>query len=311
VCLRLSAPMRWLTLSAWPAVWLFEAVVRALVRASERRWMPRIISATRAESAELLELRAHAIQARASRLIGARQEAIILGAARLSSIGVRDIMLPAEHISMLDANASLADNLVTAHLDMHTRFPVAERPGDPQSIIGYVNFKDLVALMRLSRPFEASLRAVLRPMPSLDADLTLTACLERMIREHTHIAFVRDLAGKVLGLITLEDILEELVGEIQDEYDRLPVHFIRAGRAWVIGGGLSLPRLKEISGIDLAAELPVRPPQGVLRTVSDWIVAQLDGRLTSGEVIDRGGLHVVVRKVRRQKVLEAQVSASE
>ena len=60
-------------------------------------------------------------------------------------------MLPAESIGMLDLNHSLMENLVVAHLDMHTRFPVAERSGDPQSIVGYVNFKDLVALMRLSR----------------------------------------------------------------------------------------------------------------------------------------------------------------
>ena len=79
-------------------------------------------------------------------------------------------MLPAEHISMLNVGAPLGESLVTAHLDMHTRFPVAERPGDPQSILGYVNFKDLVALMRLSRPHDASLRAILRPMPSLDAE---------------------------------------------------------------------------------------------------------------------------------------------
>ena len=66
-------------------------------------------------------------------------------------------------------------------------------------------------------------------MPSLSADLLLTACLERLIREHTHIALVRDAAGKVVGLITLEDILEELVGDIQDEYDRLPIHAVPVG----------------------------------------------------------------------------------
>ena len=137
---------------------------------------------------------------------------------------------------------------MTAHLEMHTRFPVAERAGDPESIIGYVTFKDLVALMRLSRPHEASLRAIVRPLPSLSADLMLTACLERLIREHTHIALVRDARGKVVGLVTLEDILEELVGEIQDEYDRLPVHATPSGWAWVVGGGLSLARLKELHG---------------------------------------------------------------
>ena len=239
VCLRLSPVMRWFCFSVWPAVWLFEGAVMALMTWSERRWRPRMDSSTKREAIELLELRAHAAYARASRVIGEQEERIILGAARLSSRTVREIMLPAEHISMLDVNASLGESLVTAHLDMHTRFPVAERPGDPQSILGYVNFKDLVALMRLS-PHDASLRAILRPMPSLSADLLLTACLERLIREHTHIAVVCDAAGKVVGLITLEDILEELVGDIQDEYDRLPVHAVPSGRAWVVGGGVSL-----------------------------------------------------------------------
>ena len=87
--------------------------------------------AIKAEAVELLELRADAASARASRLIGEREEGIILGAARFSSRRVAEIMLPAEHISMLDVNASLNSCLITAHLEMHTRFPVAERPAIP------------------------------------------------------------------------------------------------------------------------------------------------------------------------------------
>jgi putative hemolysin len=307
VCLRLSPLMQWFSLAVLPAVWLFETSVRTLLAWSERQWRPRIHPAGKAEAVELLELRAQAASARASRLIGEREEGIILGAARLSSRTVREIMLPAEGIGMLDVNQSLADNLVVAHLDMHTRFPVAERSGDPRSIIGYVTFKDLVALMRLSRPHEASLRAVLRPLVSFQADLKLTTCLERMIREHTHIALVRDATDKLVGMITLEDILEELVGDIQDEYDRLPVHVTAAGWAWVVGGGIGLPKLKEISGIDLAAVPPEQaPPEGV-RNASDWIIAQMRGKFRSGDIFERGGLRVVIRKIRRQKVLEAQI----
>ncbi len=220
-------------------------------------------------------------------------------------------MLPAAYIGMLNVDSSLDENLVAAHLDMHTRFPVAERPGDPESIVGYVNFKDLVSLMRLSRPYEASLRAVLRPILSLRDDLVLTACLERLIREHTHIALVRDAKDKVVGLITLEDILEELVGEIQDEYDRLPVHAVPSGWGWVIGGGISLERMKELTGIDLAADPPAKLPEGGLRTLSDWIIGQLAGRLRGGDVIERRGVRAVVRKIRRQKVLEAQVGRTD
>ncbi|MBN1393994.1 MAG: HlyC/CorC family transporter [Pirellulales bacterium] len=311
VCLRLSPVMRWFCFSVWPAVWLFETCVTTLIAWSERRWRPRIHPGAKSEAVELLELRAQAASARASRLIGEREEGIILGAARLSSQTVREVMLPAEFITLLSADGSLEECLVAAHLEMHTRFPVAERSGDPQSIIGYVNFKDLVALMRLSRPHKASLRSVLRPLPSVGGDLALTACLERLIREHTHIAKVRDAGGKIVGLITLEDILEELVGDIQDEYDRLPVHAVRSGWAWVVGGGLSLERMKELTGIDLAADPPDSTPEGVLRNVSDWIAGHLQKRLRGGDMVNRPGIHAIVRKVRRQKVLEAQVEKTE
>ncbi len=308
VCLRLSPLMRWFCFSVWPAVWLFEGGVMRLMAWSERRWRPKMDSSIKREAIELLELRAHAAYARASRVIGEREERIILGAARLSSLTVREIMLPAEHVSMLGINNTLGESLVTAHLEMHTRFPVAERPDDPQTIMGYVNYKDLVALMRLSQPHDASLRAILRPMPSLDADLALTVCLERLIREHTHIALVCNADGKVVGLITLEDILEELVGDIQDEYDRLPVHAVPSGWAWVVGGGLSLGRLEELTGINLAADPPNVTTDGGIRNVSDWILGHLDGSVHGGDIVERNGVRIVVRKVRRQKVLEAQVA---
>ena len=139
----------------------------------------------------------------------------------------------------------------------------------------------------------------------------LTACLERLIREHTHIALVRDAGGKVVGMITLEDVLEELVGDIQDEYDRLPLHAVPSGWAWVVGGGLSLARLKELTGIDLAADPPEQPPEGGVRTVSDWIVGHLQGRFRSGDILVRPGVRAVVRKVRRQKVFEAQIGQTD
>jgi len=109
----------------------------------------------------------------------------------------------------------------------------------------------------------------------------------------------------------LKGTLEEVVGDIQDEYDRLPVHAVPSGWAWVVGGGLSLARLKELSGIDLACDPPQRPPETGLRNVSDWVIGHLQQPLHGGEVVDRPGVRVMVRKVRRQKVLEAQVARSD
>lgn len=302
VCLRLSPPMMWFVTVVWPIVWVLEKSVTGLMSFGERRLKRAVEPPTKSESAELQELRASVALARTSRLIGPQEEKIILGAAALSHRPIREAMLPATAISTLKADASLGDALVAAHLDMHTRFPLAERPGDPQSIIGYVNFKDIVALMRLS-PTDPSLRSVMRALPDLPDDLPVATGLERMIRDRTHIALVRDSAGSILGMITLEDILEELVGDIEDEFDHLPMHAVRSGPGWVVGGGLAPERLKELSGLALP---PVESPEPI-HHVSDWVTAQTGGTVRGGEVVIKDGVRVVVRKVRRQKVLEAQV----
>jgi putative hemolysin len=303
VCLKLSPVMRWFARGVWPAVWLLERTVTTVRHWGERRWRPKLAGETGDEVAELQELRATATLARTARLIGHREEGIILGATGLSSRPVRAIVLPADHISMLDVNALPARSLVAAHLDMHTRFPVTERMEDPQAIIGYVTFKDIVAHMRLA-PSESTLRGVVRPILSLPDDMPIANSLDRLLREHTHIALVRDAAQRVIGMITLEDILEELVGDIQDEYDRLPGNVVASGNSWIVGGGTTLARLKEISGIDLRNDLP---PNGA-STLSDWLIGHLGREVRRGDILVRDRLRVVVRKVRRHKLQEAQIS---
>ena len=83
---------------------------------------------------------------------------------------------------MLNANESIAQCLIAAHLDMHTRFPVTNEPGNPQAIIGYVNFKDIVVQMRLS-PDDTSLAGIIRMLPSLPADLPIYVDDKLMQRE--------------------------------------------------------------------------------------------------------------------------------
>jgi putative hemolysin len=302
VCLRLSPGMRYFSYAVWPVVWFFENSVMAIMKWGERRWKPEPEGSFKNESAELQELRASAALARMSRLIGYQEERIIMGAARLSNRRVREIMLPADGIHMMYIGDSLTDSLIRAHLDMHTRFPVSERPGDPDRIIGYVNFKDIVSLMRLS-PQAPSLKAVTRPIPGYRDDTSIALCLENLIRDYNHIALIRDASGRVVGMITLEDIIEELVGDIMDEYDRLPHHAIQSGDAWVVGGGIALERLKEISGFDLALDAP---SQGA-KTMNEWIRGHLGKGAGGGEVLERNGYRVVIRKVRRQMVMEAQV----
>jgi putative hemolysin len=305
VCLRMSVAMQWFAWSVWPVVWLLETAVMTLMRFGQRFWQAKIDQQVQSESAELQELRASVSLARTSRLIGAQEEKIILGAAALAHRPVRDAMLPAVNIGMLDANASINDCLIAAHLDMHTRFPVAKQAGDPQSIIGYVNFKDIVAHMKLS-PHEPTLRGIIRNMISFPDDMPASTCLETLMRERTHIALVRAEAGEVIGMVTLEDLIEELVGEIEDEYDRLPMHGVPSGAGWIVGGGIAIARLHELAGIDLSADVPASGA----RNLNEWVVGHLGRPVRGGEILERGEVRVLVRKVRRQKVLEAQMTRS-
>src|SRR5690606_9133883 len=171
------------------------------------------------------------------------------------------------------------------------------------AIVGYVNFKDIVAQMRLA-PKNPSLAAILRPIRTFEARQPISHVLEVMMREHTHIALVRNESGRIVGMVTLEDILEELVGEIEDEHDRLPAHVIPSEAGWVVGGGISLPRLRELTGLNLDEHLPESQPH----TLNQWMTGHLGRAVRGGDVLDVGGIRVMVRKIRRQALMEAQIT---
>ncbi|MBN1893900.1 HlyC/CorC family transporter [bacterium] len=300
LCLLLSPPLRQFSALIRPVVAVFERIVNLFVNRIQRR-TGRFAKTTIPD--ELAELREMAQLARTSRLISGREESIIRGATGLSNRSVRDIMLTADNIKMIHADDSLADYLVAAHLYLHTRFPVSEKEDDPQSIIGYVNFKDIISLMRLS-PAKPSVRAILRPIPAVAESTSIGDALETMMKEHTHISLIRDPAGRITGMITLEDILEEIIGDIRDEYDRLPSHIVRSGDGWVIGGGAALEKIRETTGIGLPLE-PGSPPSNLL---TEWVVKRLGRDVEGGDYLEENSLRVVVRKIRRGQVLEAQLN---
>ncbi len=297
VCLAMSPGMRIFVTSTWPIIWLLEGSATNLMNWSEKLWSPRPHADSRTEAIELQELRAIVSLARTSRLIGSREENIILGAARLASRPLREITLPAEQIHMLVLDDSLANCLIAAHMDMHTRFPVTRLRDDPQAIVGYVTFKDIVTVMRLN-PRQPTLSSILREIPKLDGSLVISVALEKLLREHAHIAIVVDSHGSNVGMITLEDIMEELLGDIEDEYDTLPVHIVRSGDGWVAGGGIALQRLQTVTGL----EFPTNEP---LQHLNAWAESYLGHAPSGGDTFEHGNVRVLIRKVRRHRVLEA------
>jgi putative hemolysin len=302
VCLKLSPAMRVFTMLVYPAVLACEWMTKALVRRFERR-MP--AGASTPYEQGLTELQAHARALRASRIIGAEQERIIMGSGALAKVKAQDIMVRAEDIVMLSAEGTLADFFVAIHLDGYTRFPVTERPGDAQHIIGYVNIKDIFFLAQ-SSPGDPSIRRILRPLLEVSPGATIGQVFSRMMREHVHLVSVRSVDGTLCGMITLEDILEEIVGDIQDEFDRLPRRIVPSGQRWIVGGGATLGQVTSVLGN--APALAALDPR---LTFAEWLETETTQTLKGGDVVQAGGLQILVRKIHRKRVMEVLVSRSE
>ncbi len=134
---------------------------------------------------------------------------------RLSRTRVRDVMVPRERIFSVESSTPLDELLESTRDQGYTRVPVHE--GSLERAIGVLHTKDLFHLYAERRLFV--LADLLRPAPVLDPGLSVLEALRRFRRQRAHLALVRDASGSIVGLVTLEDILEEIVGEIEDEHD--------------------------------------------------------------------------------------------
>jgi putative hemolysin len=280
-----------------PAVCGFERAVKLLMRLG-RGGQPRDGSAP-SDRAGLLELRAAAALARATRIIGPMEERIVVSAVQLSARTVAEVMVPAREIMMIPSDASLADVLVEAHTHMHTRYPVCGEVGEPDSIEGYVTFKDIVSALKIN-PSGLGLRGIVRPIRRIEAQTNLAQALTEMIRDRVHIMLVTENGG-VRGLLTLEDVVEELVGDIHDEYDRLPAYVYAIGEGVLAGGGATLGELtKALGGAAFAGS-------DAKMTLADWVERVKGATARSGDTLQADGVDVLVRKVRRNRVAESVV----
>ncbi len=244
------------------------------------------------------EISALAAMARMSKDIDTHQERIIRGAARLSERRVREIMIPMAQVVTLSTAQSLSRAIIAAHLDAHTRFPVCV-DGDRDRIAGYVNFKEMIYFMS-TNPADPSLNGIIRPVHFVEPDRPATELMQVFLDEHKHIAIVRDGSGRSIGLVTLEDMMKELVGEIGDEFDRLPKSVqALSGGTFMFGGGVSM---NEVSAA-LGGALPPGPT-----TLAAWLEEQIGQTPAGGQTLRHGAVDILVRRVRRGRVFEASMT---
>jgi len=303
VILKLSKTMLYFTYIAYPVIASLENIVKAANKFIGKK-LPNNNPVSDTQSS-LHELTAALSVARTSRLIDAQQEKIVMSAAQLSLRPIKEIMIPVAEICMIPQNSTLADALIRAHLDMHTRFPVCENINDPQTIQGYINFKDIMAAIKINTE-DPTIKGTIRPIKKFADTAPISKVLERMIQEKLHIGLVENAQKQIIGMITQEDIIEELVGEIEDEFDRLPNHIHPYGNQWLVGGAVTMSALAKTLGLDWT---PSSDDESDLK-LADWCERKFAKPFNGGEIISGNGFQITVRKLRRKKISEAFVAKS-
>jgi CBS domain containing-hemolysin-like protein len=214
---------------------------------------------------------------------------IVLNAFDLRRRVARDVMRPRHEITCLDTEASIAECLNVAEKSRFSRFPLAEG-GNLDKTLGIVHIKDLYA-MRLRARTGADLAPVARKLIYVPATARLEKLLQLLLERKLHLAMVVDEFGGTTGVITLENILEELVGQIQDEFDQEKPMAVRLDEnTWEILGTLPVHDLAELVGE------PIQEDE-TLATTSGWITYKLGGFPKSGDVVPIGNFELKVEEM--------------
>jgi len=209
---------------------------------------------------------------------------------------VHEIAIPATDIISISSTASIRDSL-EVFLQYHfTRLPVYEDKID--NIIGMVHMKDIFAL--LSRGVEKPLKELIRPILFVPESIKVNQLLREFRQQHMHLAIVLDEHGGITGLITLEDVLEEIVGDISDEHELATENIIKLKQGgWLVAAGTSLE--------DLGVALKITFVTEESRTIGGFLTEQLQHLPKKGERILYEGFYFQVQKASHRRVLQVLV----
>jgi magnesium and cobalt transporter len=186
------------------------------IKKNRQPWLMRVHQALRhgpKDRKQLIELLQLAKQ---RNLLNAQALKMLEGVLQISDIHVRNIMVPHAKITVISENANLTELLPIVIESGHSRFPVIN---EARRVIGLLLAKDLLKYNPLAHQNTFDIRDIIRPAVFIPESKRLDSLLEEFQHKHYHMAIVVDEYGAVSGLVTIEDVLEEIVGEIEDEYD--------------------------------------------------------------------------------------------
>jgi CBS domain containing-hemolysin-like protein len=237
-------------------------------------------------------------------LFGAAQSSpdrrnLVLNALDLRHRVAREVMRPRQEIVGFSTGATMADCLALAERTRYSRFPLCEE-GDLDKTRGIIHIKDLYAQRDQART-AADLLPAARPLIYAPETALLEKLLHLFLERKLHFAVIVDEYGGTVGIVTLENVLEELVGPIQDEFDEEKPELARAGEnIWAAAGTLSLHELEKIIG-----EVP---HDENVATASGWVTQKLGGFPKAGDSITVGDHELRVEEMDGPRVARLKIT---
>jgi CBS domain containing-hemolysin-like protein len=288
VTLVIAGPLGWFYRLFRPAIWFLNGAANLLLKYVFR--LQPVSEHELAHSEE--ELRVILAQSAAAREVTPLGKELLINALDLRERVVRDISTPRGEVVFLDTEDSFEENLKRALASRHTRFPLCR--GHLDDTIGLVHIKDLLKLMREPQPDLQSIKRELHNVPEM---MPLEKLLGFFLGKHAHLALVIDEFGGTAGIVTLDNVLEEIVGDIQDEFDTEKPELRRVAQdEFSVDGTLGIYELNDMLGLELESD--------DVSTVGGY-VTQLIGHLpNAGEKARVHEFEITVTKADGRRVLE-------
>ena len=216
---------------------------------------------------------------------------ILINALDLRKRVVRDIMTPRGEVVFLDLEENFDENVGTALVSRHTRFPLCR--GHLDDAIGLIHIKDLLALVQEDKADLLSIKRELVHVPEL---MPLERLLKLFLGKGAHLAVVVDEYGGAVGVVTLDNVLAELVGEIQDEFDTDEEEYRKVGEnEFVLEGGVALHDLDDLLGVK------VESPE--VSTIGGYLTHELGHLPKKGEKVRIDGYEFTVSQTDGRRVV--------
>ncbi len=296
----LAPPILAFTWLVWPFIWVLNGSSNLLLRVLGQKNVSEEESPHSPDELRLLVERASE-----GGLLPTTDAEILGGVFEFSEKNAREVMTPRTGIVAIGANATLDEAITVVEEAGFSRYPVFRETID--DILGMVHSKDLLRVLR-NPPPDFTIEKIMRPVHVVPGSREVEEVLADFKRRKEHLAIVLDEYGGTAGMVTMEDLLEEIVGEILDEYDETPAAGGAADPA--AAGARLVPGDANIS--ELNAELGLTIPEENYTTVGGFVFGVLGRLPLVGDRVSGGGAQFTVREIegRRVKTLSVEVSAS-